>query len=83
MKWVMPRSYYHHCVDCESLTLNISTRTRKGIENGRACNWNVYMQIKNVNYGYVQINNRFFGTLDEAKQYAENYLSKLKEDIPV
>lgn len=82
MKWIMPHSYDHHCVDCDSLTMNISTRARKGIEDGRVCNWNIYMRIRNVNYGYVQINNQFSGTLNEAKQYAENYLRKLKEDIP-
>ena len=82
MEWIMPYNYNHHYVECNSLTLNISTRTRKGIENGRSCNWNIYLWIKNVKYGYVQINNQFTGTLDEAKQYAENYLGKLKEDIP-
>ena len=82
MEWIMPYAYYDHYVDCESLTLTISTRTRKGIESGRVCNWHIYMRIKGVNYGYVQINNKFTGTLDEAKQYAEQYLKKLKEDIP-
>lgn len=78
----MPHSYDHHCIDCDSLTLNISTRAKKDIEHGRVCNWNIYLWIKNVSYGYAQINNQFSGTLEEAKQYAENYLRKLKEDIP-
>jgi hypothetical protein len=82
MEWIMPHSYDYHCIDCDSLTLNISTRTKKDIEHGRICNWNVYMWIKNVNYGYVQINNQFIGTLDDAKQYAEQQLRKFKEGIP-
>ena len=82
MEWTMPHSYDHHCIDCDSLTLNISTRAKKDIEHGRVCNWNIYLWIKNVSYGYAQINNQFSGTLEEAKQYAENYLRKLKEDIP-
>lgn len=82
MEWTMPHSYDHHFIDCNSLTLNISTRAKKDIEHGRVCNWNIFLWIKDVNYGYVQINNKFEGTLDEAKQYAESYLRKLKEDIP-
>lgn len=83
MEWTMPYNYDYHCIDCDSLTMNISTRAKKGIEDGRVCNWNVYLWIKNVNYGYVQINNQFTGTLDEAKQYAENYLRNLKEGMPL
>ena len=82
MNWFMPHGYDYHYIDCESLTLNISTRAKKDIENDRVCSWNVYLWLRYVNYGYVQINNKFIGTLDEAKQYAENYLRKLKEDIP-
>lgn len=83
MEWIMPHSYDHHCVQCESLTLNISTRAKKDIENGRICNWNIYLWLRGVNYGYVQIDNNFSGTLEQAKCFAEDYLRKLKEDIPV
>lgn len=63
--------------------MNISTRTKKGIEAGRVCTWNIYMWFHNVNYGYVQIKRDFVGRLDDAKQYAENYLRELKESIPL
>lgn len=63
------------------INLNISTRSRKGILEGRICNWNIFMQVHHGHYGYVQIDKAFSGTIDEAKQYAENYLRNLKESI--
>jgi hypothetical protein len=39
--------------------------------------------FNDCHYSYVQINNAFSGTVDEAKQYAENYLKNLKESIPL
>ena len=39
------------------------------------------MWFHNVNYGYVQIKRDFVGRLDDAKQYAENYLRELKDSI--
>lgn len=72
-------SYHRLRGDC--ISLGISTRSKKDISNGRICIWNIFMQVHNVNYGYVQINNNFTGTIDEAKQYAENYLRNLKESI--
>lgn len=59
---------------CGNVELCISTRTKKGIEHGRICTWNVYMMFNDCHHSYVQINNAFIGTLAEAKQYAENYL---------
>ena len=41
------------------------------------------MQFHNCNYDYVQIKNNFTGTIDEAKQFAENYLRNLKESIVI
>lgn len=63
------------------INLNISTRAKKGILEGRICSWNIFMQMHHCNYGYVQINNAFMGTIDEAKRYAEDYLRNLKESI--
>lgn len=73
----------YHYIPCECLDLCIATRTKKDIGMGRVCTWNICMVLRNVNYGYVQIKRNFIGTVDEAKQYAENYLSKLKESIPL
>ena len=73
------QSYHRLRGDC--VTMGISTRTKKDILNGRICTWNIFMQFHHCNYGYVQINNNFTGTIDEAKQYAENYLRNLKESI--
>jgi hypothetical protein len=75
------RSWYHF--NCGNLELCIATRAKKDIENGRVCKWNIYMMFNDCHYSYVQINNEFSGTVDEAKQYAENYLKNLKEDIPL
>ena len=71
----------YHCIKRNRYTLGISTRTKKGIYAGRVCTWNVFIIFHFWHYGYVQINNEFVGTLDEAKQYAENELNKLKEDF--
>jgi hypothetical protein len=67
--------------NCGNLELCISTRAKKGIADGRICNWIIYMMFNDCHYSYVQINNAFSGTVDEAKQYAENYLRNLKESI--
>jgi hypothetical protein len=72
-----------HNLICGNLSLCISTRSKKGITDGRICNWIIYMVFNDCRYSYVQINNEFSGTVDEAKQYAENYLKNLKEDIPL
>ena len=73
----------YHYMPCDSLDLCISTRTKKGIDTGRICTWNICMVLRNVNYGYVQIKRDFVGDITMAKQYAEQYLKKLKEDIPI
>lgn len=70
-------------LNCSNVELCISTRVKKGIADGRVCNWVVYMMFNDCHYSYVQINNAFSGTIDEAKQYAENYLRNLKEGIPL
>ena len=70
-------------LNCGNVELCISTRVKKGITDGRICNWNIYMMFNDCHYSYVQINNAFSGTVDEAKQYAENYLKNLKESIPL
>jgi hypothetical protein len=75
------QSYHRLRGDC--VTMGISTRTKKDILNGRICTWNIFMQFHHCNYGYVQINNNFTGTIDEAKQFAENYLRNLKESIVI
>ena len=75
------QSYHRLRGDC--VTMGISTRTKKDILNGRICTWSIFMQFYNCNYGYVQINNNFTGTIDEAKQFAENYLRNLKESIVI
>ena len=74
-------SFYH--LTCGDMELCISTRTKKDIEHGRVCTWNIYMMFNDCHYSYTQINNAYIGTVDEAKQYAENYLRKLKESIPL
>lgn len=71
----------YHRLRGDYVTMGISTRTRKDILKGRVCTWNIFMQFHNCNYGYVQINNNFVGTIDEAKQFADNYLRNLKESI--
>lgn len=73
----------YHRLRGDYVTIGISTRTKKGIFEGRVCTWNIFMQFHNCNYGYVQINNNFTGTIDEAKQYAENYLRNLKESVVI
>jgi hypothetical protein len=73
----------YHFIPSDVLDLCIATRTKKGISAGRVCTWNICMVLRNVNYGYVQIKSDFVGRLDDAKQYAENYLKNLKENIPV
>ena len=73
----------YHCLRGDYVTMGISTRTRKDILKGRVCTWNIFMQFHNCNYDYVQIKNNFTGTIDEAKQFAENYLRNLKESIVI
>ena len=70
-----------HMIERRYFRLCISTRTKKGVYEGRVCMWNVFINFYLWNYGYVQINNAFVGTLEEAKQYAENELNKIKEDL--
>ena len=81
--WKHSTNQDFHDLICGNLSLCISTRAKKGIADGRRCNWIVYMIFNDCHYGYVQINNAFSGTVDEAKQYAENYLKNLKENIPL
>lgn len=63
--------------------LFISTRTKKDVLNGRMCTWHIYINFHHLHYGYVQIDNDFVGTIDQAKQYAEIKLREIKEGIPV
>lgn len=73
----------HHGIIGDKLSLFISTRTKKDVLNGRVCTWHIYVHFHNFRYGYVQINNEFVGTLDQARQYAEEKLREIKEDISV
>ena len=83
MEWVMPSGYDFHLLECGTFNICISTRAQKDIQYGRACKWNVFMQFPRYNYGYVQVNREYVGTLDEAKLYAESILHEIKEGIPV
>ena len=72
-----------HYIERNHFRLGVSTRAKNGILEGRVCSWNVTIYFHHWNYGYVQINNAFVGTLNEAKQYAENELRNLKEDMEI
>ena len=71
-----------HGIIGSNLSVFVSTRTKKDVLNGRVCSWNIYMNFHHFHYGYVQIDNEFVGTLEQAKQYAEEKLRAIKEDIP-
>ena len=73
----------YHRLRGDYVTMGISTRVKKDILKGRVCTWNIFMQFRNCNYGYVLINYNFTGTIDDAKQFAENYLRNLKESIVI
>ena len=81
--WTHSLNHNFHNLICGNLSLCISTRAKKDIENGKVCKWIVSMVFNDCHYSYVQINREFTGTVDEAKQYAENYLRNLKESIPL
>lgn len=81
--WRQMRNPSCHGIIGDCLSLFISTRTKKDVLNGRICTWNIYINFHHLNYGYVQIDNDFAGTIDQAKQYAENKLREIKEGIPV
>lgn len=72
-----------HHIERNLFRLYIQTRAKKDILNGRTCIWNVYIHFLHWHYGYVQINNSFTGTIEQAMEYAETQLRELKEDIPV
>lgn len=73
----------HHGIIGDHLSVFISTRTKKDVLNGRVCSWNIYMNFHHLHYGYVRIDNDFIGTIDQAKQYAEEKLKEIKESIPL
>ena len=81
--WTHSLNHDFHNLICGNLSLCISTRAKKDIQNGRVCNWMVYMIFNDCHYSYVQIKRDFSGTVDEVRQYAENYLRNLKESIPL
>jgi hypothetical protein len=60
----------YHRLQGDYVIMGILTRTKKDILKGRVCTWNIFMHFRNCNYGYVQINKAFSGTVDKAKQYA-------------
>ena len=72
-----------HGIIGDCLSLFISTRTKKDVLNGRVCSWHIYINFHHFHYGYVQVDNDFIGTIDQAKQYAEEKLKEIKESIPL
>jgi hypothetical protein len=82
MEWIAPYCNDHH-VNCGLFRLHISTRCKKGIEEGRVCKWNIYMMFHELNYCYVQIEPAFEGTLEQARRFAEKFLLRMKEGMPI
>lgn len=72
-----------HYIPSECVDICISTRTKKDIETGRVCTWNIYLMFRNVSYGYVQVKRDFVGTVDDAKDFIEQYVKKMKEGMPI
>lgn len=72
-----------HGIIGDCLSLFISTRAKKDVLDGRICTWHIYINFHHLHYGYVQIDNDFTGTINQAKQYAEIKLREIKEAIPL
>ena len=70
-----------HYIERNHFRLGVSTRAKNGILEGRVCSWNVTIYFHHFHYGYVQVDNDFIGTIDQAKQYAEEKLKEIKESI--
>jgi hypothetical protein len=72
-----------HGIIGDHLGIFILTRAKKDVLAGRECSWHIYINFSQLHYGYVQIDNAFIGTIDQAKQYAESKLKEIKESIPL